>query len=301
MAIPAESGTTLPVSRLIEDTRALVQGGRFDRINKLQGDLTTSDSTLTLAYTPDLAQGDVLAVGLELLLVWAVNESARTVTVERGMFGSTAAVHTSGDLVWVNPRFSDFHIFNALNNDLSSLSAEGIYQVLTETVTMVGGTFSYELPVELLGNRLLDCRYQIPGASTELWHRISGYEVVRNVDGTTVLQLGRCIPPDGAVMHLSYKAPLTQYAALTDDAAEASGLSTEAIDLPPLGAAVRLLASQPPRRAQLGAQGDSRRPTEVSTGDTLQSAAAIRQLRMQRIAEERRRLSEQTTVRWRDR
>src|SRR5690349_10875429 len=107
---------------LIEDTKRILHTGRPDQQNKLAADTTAGATSLSFSFPLDGIQaGATVQVGLELFYVWSVNASAQTAVVQPAQQGSTAADHDSGDLVAVNPRFSDYAILRALNDDLADL------------------------------------------------------------------------------------------------------------------------------------------------------------------------------------
>lgn len=80
------------------------------KVDDLQGNITDSATTLTVAdvdgadpygRVPRLSQGHLLRIGTEYLAVASVNTSSNVVTVRRGVNGSTAAAHSTGDDVEV--------------------------------------------------------------------------------------------------------------------------------------------------------------------------------------------------------
>lgn len=79
-------------------------------VDDLQGSLNDSATTFTVAdadgadpygRTPRFSQGNLLRVGTEYMLVASVNTTTNVITVYRGVNGSTAAAHSSGDDVEV--------------------------------------------------------------------------------------------------------------------------------------------------------------------------------------------------------
>lgn len=69
----------------------------WDAVTTLGADVASSATTVTVASGAALSPGHLLQINDEYLTVTAVNGS--TVTVVRGMNGTTAAAHTSGDTV----------------------------------------------------------------------------------------------------------------------------------------------------------------------------------------------------------
>lgn len=79
-------------------------------VDDLVGNITASVTSLTVAdvdggdlygQTPRISAGNLLRIGTEYLEVLATNTTTNVVTVRRGVNGSTAAAHTTGDDVEV--------------------------------------------------------------------------------------------------------------------------------------------------------------------------------------------------------
>jgi hypothetical protein len=69
-----------------------------------------------------------------------------------------------------------------------------------------------------------------------------------------------------------------------------TGLLPSAQDLPPIGAAIRLMSGREIKRNFTEGQGDTRRASEVPPGAIMQSSRNLQILRQQRIAAEAARL-----------
>ena len=82
----------------------------WQKVDDLGADITSSATSLTVAdidgadvygFTPRISAGNLLKIGTEFLEVTATVVGTNTATVRRGVNGSTAAAHTSGDDVYV--------------------------------------------------------------------------------------------------------------------------------------------------------------------------------------------------------
>lgn len=266
-------------------------------MNLLALDCAANSAQVALSMDVAGAQtGAYLAVDLEVMYVWSADPSNKTVDVQRGVLGSQPAAHDANAIVYVNPRFSDFDIFTAINHDLADLCSprNGLFRVGTLDLTPVAGKQAYDLTgaTDLIDVLALDWRG--PNPQFEDWHRVENVSVLRGMPITDfpsgmAVRVPHGLPAFAEPVRLRYKAPFTPFSALTDDAAT-SGLPDSAYDLPPLGAALRVSAGLAVRRTQTDAQGDTRRAQEVSTNDLLQAPAVLRQQRAQRVADERLRL-----------
>lgn len=269
-------------------------------LNQLAQDMAISDNQFTVSFPLNLlSDGSVVSVGLEDMYVWAINAAAGTVQVQRGWQGSVQSAHSHGDLVSVNPRFTDFDILTHVNDDLQDLSSplNGLYQIRTATLTAVSGRIGYDFPTTGLMS-IADVRWQIPNSQTQEWRQITDYTVERNMP-TATFPSGQAFflngpqPTAEQPIIIRYRATLGQLGSLTDDVASVTGLLESATDLPALGAAIRIMAGRPISRAQFTSQGDSRRAQEVTTSDVINAPTALRQLRLERLSAESTRLSQQ--------
>lgn len=247
--------------------------------NRLAGAVTAGATSLTFEFDlGGIQPGARLSVELEECGVWSVSESAHTAVVERGDNGSTAATHADGAMVLVNPTVSWFEVLNAVNDELSAPPL-GVYRVRTDTFT-AGTVAAYDLVADVV--EVLAVSYD-PGGSLGDWPRLPPelWRFDPNADATD-FPSGRSLTlyggPLSGTVRVAYKAPFTTLAALTDDVAAVSGLPARAHQILELGAALRLSAHFPVRRASTASQSDPRRAEEVTTSDTLSSPGRLGQL-----------------------
>lgn len=290
---------------LITATRRHLNGSWRGELNRLDGDLTLSATTVTFAEAlGGVTAKSVISVGLEDMYVWSVDAEAKTADVQRGYGGSVVSAHSDQDLVEVNARFTAFELFGHVNTDLTDLCApqNGLYQIRTLDLTAVSGREGYDFPaVGFLS--VADVRWPaIDNVSKQFY----GLDVtVRDGMPTTTFPSGTAlfvngVPPlPGQTVTVRYRAVFDPLTSLDDDVEATTGLPSSALDLPALGAAIIAMAGRPVGRAQYTTQGDTRRAGEVSVGEVLNSAAALRQQRANRIVSEANRLAQQwpTTAR----
>jgi hypothetical protein len=287
-------------SDLLAATERHLLGGTREQRNKLAADVTVDATSWT--FTFDLAgikAGSRLSVGTETIYVWEVSDANKTATVERGFDGSAAAAHASGALVTVNPRFTRAEILSAVNDDLADLSSpnNGLFRVRSVDVTYNPAKAGYDLPTVGLID-VIEVRWKQAGSSA-YWPTIrrGSYQVSRNMDTAefpsgTALFLTTMASP-GLPLRVRYKSTFGTLSALADDVETATGLPATAHDLPPIGAALRLMAGREVKRNFTEAQGDTRRAEEVPPGAVDGSSRGLERLRRTRIADEASRLAAQ--------
>jgi hypothetical protein len=65
-----------------------------------------SDTSVVVTYALEgLRVGQVFEIDSELFYIWAADTGTKTLTVERGYNGTTAAAHTAGAIVTSQPTF----------------------------------------------------------------------------------------------------------------------------------------------------------------------------------------------------
>jgi hypothetical protein len=281
-------------SDLIQETKRHLQSGAREEMNKLTSDPGTG-TTLAFDFAlGGIATGAVLAAELELIYVWSVTGSQAT--VQRGYLGTTAVAHGAGTLVYVNPKFSDFAIFRALSEEIQSYSSpvHGLFRMKAIDITYNTATAGYDLAgiTDLID--VYDLRWK--GYTTGDWPRIRRWTTSRNM-ATTEFASGQALllydeAGPGRTIRVVYKAKYGALSAtLASDVETATGLHGEAHDIPPLGAAARLVAPREVKRSFTESQPESRAAAEVPPGTSTRAAGLLLQLRNQRLREEAARLS----------
>ena len=281
----------------IERTKTYLLSGVQEERNKLASSYTAGSGTMTFTYDAmGIQPGSRIEVGSNLLYVWEV--VGKTATVTGGWEGTTDANASSGAIVTVNPRFPSAQILDALNMDLVDLSspAHGLYQVGTETLTYNPLLTGYDLDGVTNLISVIEVRGQTPGVYKD-WPRVATHKfrVMQTAPtGSNGFASGKALfiyedMYSGYPIWVTYKQGFTALASTSTDVST-TGLPTTAYDLPPLGAAIVLMAGREVKRNFTESQGDTRRAVEVPAGAVAASANGLRVLRSQRIEAEKQRL-----------
>jgi hypothetical protein len=281
---------------LIQETRRHLYSGDREELNKLNGTISSSSATFTATYTlGGIQAGSVVEMDTELMYVWAVDAPTKVATIQRAHLGSTAASHTDGALVRVNPKFSDFAIFQAINEDLADLSSplNGMFQMKTVNLTYNATYRGYDMTSVTDVIDIYEIRYESIGPD-RYWPEITAWNLTRNMDTSEfasglALMLSEAADP-GQTLRVRYKAPFVALSAVTDNVTTISGLHAQALDIPPLGAAARLVGPREVKRGFMEHQGEPRRAEEVPAGQQLRSAQGLMGMRRARLHSEAARL-----------
>jgi hypothetical protein len=283
---------------LVAETKRHLGSMHREPMNKLASSATAGDPTLLFSYDLDGIQaGAYLQVGLEVVYVWQVDASTKTATVERAQQGSVASPHAINSVVTVNPRFPDFAIVKAINDDLADLSTpvNGLYRIVTTQLTSSTVSAGYDLTgaTDVLEVLSVTARHS---GQPRTWLPVTNYTLNR-IDHSDfasgfALQILDA-PTSGQPIRVTYKAPFAPLVNLTDDVQIVAGLPSSMQDIPPMGAAVRLVAPREISRNFTDSQGDSRRAEEVPPGAVAASMRGLAALRQSRVNAEAGRLAVQ--------
>lgn len=281
------------VSDLIEETREMLLTGMREEQNKLNGALTNSATTLTCTYPlGSISRGAKLSIDLEDIYVW--DKTSLTVSpIDRGQFGSTAASHTSGSIIRINSKFSNWDIFKAINKEINDLSAplNGLYYIGTVEIEWNPSIEGYSYSATNLLD-IYDVQYEVTGPSLA-WYQSADYELSRNMGAN--FAAGSALFIRDAYPHRSVlvkgKFAFTELATAMTTNLTTSNVPATAYDILSLGAAMRLTAPREIRRNFNEVQGDTRRAEEVPAGANLGGSRELARLRNDRIKAERSRLS----------
>lgn len=289
-------------AELITDTQQhLLSPTTREERNRLDGNILANATSLTFEFAPTgvgIKAGAMLEIDLELFHVWSV--AGQVVTVTGGQLGSTPAAHSDNADIIVNPRFPKYRVLRALNDDLAALSSpkHGLFRVMTTEFTYSPAVQGYDLPATALD--VIDVTTDTPGADNT-HPRIRDYRFVTDAnvaDFTTGRGIVLYDPGySGRLVRVRYKAAFGSLATLADNVETTTGLPASAHRIPPLGAAVLLMAGREVKRNFTESQPDARRADEVPPGAVLGSARALRDRYETFIREEAARLAQQYPVR----
>lgn len=303
---PAASQT---LNDLIQKTQRYLVPSQRDLACQLEADYTAGAGTMTLTGplvgNNGVALGALLSIDLEVFYVLSFNAGTGVADVVPGYFGSIEASHTADTLVYIDQKFTNFDIATAINDDLADLSSpdNGIFQIGVSSFTYNPTYMGYDLGTPTMSPAfpanfidILQMRYRIP-TPTHNFPLLANWTLARNVDdpifpsGNGVILYESAYP--GMPVYVTWFAPLGQFANLTDDVVTTTGLQPSAIDIPVLGAAIRLVEGREVKRNFMESQPDPRKAAEVPPGAVLNSTRGWVARRQSRIDAEADRIRRQ--------
>jgi hypothetical protein len=279
---------------VIDRTLRQLLSGTVEARNKLTTTLTSSDTSVVVDYPLEgLRSGQVCEIDSELMYIWSTDVPTKTLTVQRGFNNSTAAAHTAGAVITVNPRFPRAQVLEAVNDELSDLSSpmHGLFQVKTLNIDYNGSDAMINLTgvTSIIDLLTVSVRYM-----TDDYPIARKIRLVRDMP-TDDFASGFALRFDQAVfpgrLRVVYKAPYTATAAEATDINSTCGVQETATDIVALGAQIRLMSPREIKRNFTESQGDTRRADEVATGAIANSTANLIRLRRDRITAEAARLA----------
>jgi hypothetical protein len=281
---------------LLERVNRQLLSGTIEEQNKLAVSVSSSDTSFTLSYDlAGLRAGTVFEIDSEMVYIWEATSGSKTVTVERGYAGTTAATHSAGAIVKLNPRFPKSQMLDALNQDIDDLASplNGLFRVVTLTIPYNGSDRQINLTGATNVIDLIDVRLRF---LSDDYPYVSKSRLQRDLP-TTDFPSGYAIVLDEPVMsgdlRVRYKAPFARVATVSDNIQSVSGIPESMEDILELGVMSRMLSTREVKRNFIESQGDTRRSDEVPPGAMRDSFGNILRLRRDRIIAEAAKLARQ--------
>lgn len=264
-------------------------GADRDKETALTSALTDSATTFTVDE-PALIDRGLVEIDYELMAVKSKNTGTSTVTLHswgRGERGTTAAAHSIGARVAINPRFPRSRIRTEINTAIANLYPE-LFAVGTSTSnTYSPTTLTYPLPAE--AERILAVQVDTIGPSGQ-WLRADTYRFNYNANTTDyatgkTLDLFGCFT-SGRTVQVTYAKQFGSLAADSDDLATA-GLDESWRDLVVLQVVSKLVLALDTARLQLGSVEQQQRAGESGPGLGTSISRQYRALYRERLEQER--------------
>lgn len=276
--------------------------GVVEERNKLASSLDSSTTSVVLSY--DLGgfrAGSVFEIESELFYIWEANTATKTLTVERGFNGTTAASHSANVLATLNPRFPRAQMLDSVNAELDDLSStmNGLFRVVTADLTYNGSDRQIDITSSGTIIELLDARLRYLADD----HPVLNAVRLQTGLPTTDFASGNTLVFDEPVMagtvRVRYKAPFVRASSEASDLTTNCFLPATCEDIIETGVILRMMNGREIKRNFIESQGDTRRADEVPAGATRDSIANLARLRRERIIAEAGRLKAQYPIKFR--
>jgi len=276
-------------------SRQLLSGTVEER-NKLSATITSGDTSIVLTY--DLGgfrEGSIIEIDSELMYVWEAAAATKTLVVQRGFNGTTAAGHTSGALLTVNPRFPRQQMFDALNNDIDDLSStvNGLFRVVAQNISYNGTNRQINLTSATGVIDLLDVRLRYLATDFPIIRKVRLQRDLPTTDFASGLAIVFDEPVMAGTLRVVTKREFVRAASESSDIQTVCFVPLTCEDILEMGVILRMMNGREIKRNFIESQGDTRRSDEVPSGATRDSLTNIQRLRRERIVSEAARLKQQ--------
>jgi hypothetical protein len=275
--------------------------GHQEQLNRLKTAYVAGSGTMVFDFDmAGIRSGTVISVGTSTFYVWEANVNLKSATVQANWDGTLDQDLPAGSIVRVAPRFTDAQILRAINEDIHDLSSpsSGLFQIGTAELTYDSASVGYDLSAAPNMISPIELRVENPGSFKE-WTRIPSFKfrIVKGAptgdegfeSGMALFLYDTWAGATGDRLHLTYRKGFNQLSN-SYSTKLSTGIPSSAWDIPPIGAAISLMAGREIKRSFVEAQGDSRRAAEVTAGTSTSSVRALIALRQQRITAEKQRL-----------
>lgn len=284
------------VEDLIDETESHLTGVVGGSYNRLLSAVTT---TTTQAITLEFDKGPIVAgsvIGIDSEDIFVLEADGTTITKAiRGFRGSTAATHLAGAVVQADPRFTRHRIQTSLKQEVASWGTR-LYRTAEASISLALDTRGYDLDfADDNFLHVIEARVEPTTTYTtnsSVWPSVP-FSISSGLD-TADFSSGRAIFFDSYLYSGTSRRVRVRYAQRFDvntwtpatELEATVGIPVSMQDIPPLGAAWRMMIGQEVRRSEFAAMGQSRRAEEVPPTAALQTAQALKVMRDQRMAEE---------------
>jgi hypothetical protein len=278
---------------VIDRTLRQLLSGTVEPRNKLASTINSSATSITVTYPLEgLRAAQICEIDSELMYIWSVDSGTKTMVVERGFNGTTAAAHTANALIIVNPRFPRAQMLEAMNDEMSDLSSplNGLFQIKTVDIDYNGSDVMINLAgiTSIIDILTVSVRYM-----TDDYPVARKVRLVRDVP-TDDFPSGYALRFDQGVfpgrLRIVYKAAYSPVTTEATDVNTTCGIQDSVLDIVTLGTQIRLMAPREIKRNFTESQGDTRRGEEVVSGAIGNSIQNLQRLRRDRIQAEAARL-----------
>lgn len=281
---------------LLDRVQRQLLSGVVEERNKLATAVDADDTSFVMSYElGGLRAGTVFEIGSELCYIWEAVGGTKTLTVERGYAGTTAASHSVGAVTTVNPRFPRQQMLDALNADIDDLSSpvNGLFRVVSQDVTYNGSDRQVNLTSASSVIDLIDVRVRY---MADDYPFIRGVRLQRDLPTSDFASGFAIVFDDDCVagsLRVRYKAPFVRATSTSSNIQSVCFIPETMEDILEMGVIIRMMAGREIRRNFTEAQGDTRRAEEVPPGAVRDSLTNILRLRRDRILAEKAKLTRQ--------
>ena len=284
------------VGTVIDRTLRQLMSGTIEERNKISTAVSATATSVSAVYDLNgIRPGGVIQIDNELMYVWEISAGSKSMTVERGWNGTTAAAHTVNSIITVDPKFPRSQILEAINAELDDLASpmNGLFQIKTMELNYNGTDIMVNLPIT---DKIIDLiSVSVRYLSTD-YPKIRRCRLIRdlpNDDFNSGYAIRFDEPVDSGRMIVVYKTPFINVTTESQNLQNIAGIPSTCEDILIMGAQIRLISPREIKRNFTESQGDTRRAEEVPAGSVGNSITNLLRMRRDRITSEAAKLKRQ--------
>ena len=232
------------VTSLIQQTRRFIRD--YPELDASTASIASGGTTLTVADSSIYAKNWTIQLDTEAMNITAL-PSGTTLTVRRGVQGTTAVSHASGTVILIKPAFLDLEYLDALNYAQDQMYPYVYREVDDTSLTTSANTFEYTIPTDSVTSKPIRhiSRVQLKQTGAYDYKTVRGWNVIR---GTTPAIQFKYEPNSSATIRIR---GFGYFADLTASGSTDTKFPEECLPTLVLGAAEYLTASGEAGRARV--------------------------------------------------
>lgn len=286
------------VADAITRTKRLLNSNTRTELDAVHTEINSSATTVRLKYQTDgIRAGSYLSLGGSASVapetVYVHSRNGEYATIQRGVDGSTAVTWAANTLIEVEPRFTEFQIYEAVKDSIRAIP-NNLYGISSAETSITTTATAVNFDVSSTGFFHVLQATRSPKSKKERWIK-ANVKIYRDMNTTDfasgwMLAMQEELEKDVTV-RVTYAHPfITSTLNLNTDLVSTVKMEVEMQDIPSLGAAATLMLGEESNRLDLHAMGDSRGDSALTAGDRARHSMLLQAQYDRRVSQEARRL-----------
>jgi len=286
------------VADAITRTKRLLNSNTRTELDAVHTEINSSATTVRLKYQTDgIRAGSYLSLGGSASVapetVYVHSRNGEYATIQRGVDGSTAVTWAANTPIEVEPRFTEFQIYEAIKDSIRAMP-NNLYAVSSAETSITTTATAVNFDVSSTGFFHVLQATRSPKSKKTRWVK-ANVKIYRDMNTTDfasgwMLAMQEELEKDVTV-RVTYAHPfVTSTLNLNTDLVSTVKMEAEMQDIPSLGAAASLSLADESTRLDLHAMGDSRGDSALTAGDRARHSMFLQAQYDRRVSEEARRL-----------
>ena len=286
------------VADAITRTKRLLNSNTRTELDAVHTEINSSATTVRLKYQTDgIRAGSYLSLGGSASVapetVYVHSRNGEYATIQRGVDGSAAVTWAANTLIEVEPRFTEFQIYEAVKDSIRAIP-NNLYAVSSAETSISTTETAVNFDISSTGFFHVLQATRSPRSQKERWVK-TNVKIYRDMNTTDFASGWMLAMQEGleknVTVRVTYAHPfITSTLNLNTDLVSTVKMEAEMQDIPSLGAAATLMLGEESNRLDLHAMGDSRGDSALTAGDRARHSMLLQAQYDRRVSQEARRL-----------